>query len=98
MAKKRPNYNFNYMLVFYDIGEKRVGKVFKICKKYLTPFQKSVFRGEITPSNIIKLKNELKKIIDPEYDFVTFMKFIGEHQIFEENIGIDPKPEYEDFI
>ena len=97
-TKKRHNYNFNYILVFYDIGEKRVGKVFKICKKYLVPFQKSVFRGEITPANIIKLKLELEKVIDPDYDFVTFMKFIGEHQIFEENIGIDPNPEYENFI
>lgn len=96
MAKKQ--YNFNYMIVVYDVGEKRVGKVFKICKKYLEHFQKSVFRGEITPANILKLKNELSAIIDEEYDYVTFMKFIGKHQIFEENIGKDDTSEYADFI
>lgn len=96
MAKK--NYNFNYMIVVYDVGEKRVGKVFKICKKYLEHFQNSVFRGEISPSNILKLKNELQSIIDTDYDHVTFMKFIGKHQIFEENIGKQFKTEYEDFI
>lgn len=43
--------NYNYVILMYDIGEKKVGKVFKICKKYLVCFQKSVFRGKITPSN-----------------------------------------------
>lgn len=98
-GKKKIDYNFNYMLVFYDVGEKRVHKVFKVCKKYLTPFQKSVFRGPITPANIIKLKTDLERIIDAEYDCVTFMKFIGEHHIFEENLGIDIGSEdYQDFI
>ena len=43
--------SYNYAFVFYDVNEKRVQKVFKICKKYLSHFQYSVFRGEITPSN-----------------------------------------------
>lgn len=34
--------NYNYAFLFYDVGEKRVQKVFKICKKYLSHFQKSV--------------------------------------------------------
>jgi len=28
------NFNYNYAFLFYDIGEKKVHKVFKICKKY----------------------------------------------------------------
>lgn len=55
------NFNYNYAFVFYDVNEKRVAKVFKICKKYLVHYQKSVFRGDITPSKLITLKNELKK-------------------------------------
>ena len=39
-------------------------KIFKICKKYLSHFQYSVFRGEITPSKMIQLRTELEKIID----------------------------------
>ena len=52
-------YNYNYAIVFYDIKEKRVQKVFKICKKYLSHYQYSVFRGEITPSKLMLLKNDL---------------------------------------
>lgn len=67
MAKK---INYNYAFVFYDVGEKRVQKVFKVCKKYLSHFQKSVFRGEMTPSKLIMLKKDLKNVIDEQEDFV----------------------------
>ena len=48
--------NYNYAFLFYDVGEKRVQKVFKICKKYLSHFQKSVFREDFIC--IIKLMND----------------------------------------
>ena len=35
--------NYNYAFVFYDVGEKRVPKVFKVCKKYLSHFQNQFF-------------------------------------------------------
>ncbi len=80
--------NYSYIILVYDIGEKRVGKVFKICKKYLVPFQKSVFRGEITPSNLVKLKNDLSKVIDKSVDFVAFFKMTGDYVFDEEIIGV----------
>jgi len=80
--------NYNYVILVYDIGEKRVGKVFKICKKYLVPFQKSVFRGEITPADLIKLKSELEKKIDKKVDFVALFKMTGDYVFDEEIIGV----------
>lgn len=77
--------NYNYAFVFYDINEKRVQKVFKICKKYLSHFQKSVFRGEITPSNLLNLKGELKKIIREDEDFVCIIKLLN-GKVFGEDI------------
>jgi CRISPR-associated protein Cas2 len=62
--------NYNYAFLFYDVGEKRVQKVFKVCKKYLTHYQKSVFRGDMTPSKFISLRSELNKVIDKDEDFV----------------------------
>ena len=58
----------------YDIHEKRVGKVLKTFRKYLTWIQLSVFEGEITDAKLEKLKIELKKIIDPDYDSVLFFE------------------------
>ncbi|MDO4282301.1 MAG: CRISPR-associated endonuclease Cas2 [Clostridia bacterium] len=81
------NINYNYVFLFYDVKEKRVNKVFKKCKKYLNHWQKSVFRGSITPSNIIELESELKKIIDPEEDFISIVKIMNFKTIGETNLG-----------
>jgi CRISPR-associated protein Cas2 len=79
--------NYNYAFVFYDIGEKRVGKVFKICKKYFKHHQKSVFRGHITPSNLIALRSELLNIIQPKEDFVSIIKLMNTSSFDEETLG-----------
>ena len=79
--------NYNYAFLFYDVGEKRVQKVFKICKKYLSHFQKSVFRGEITPSKFIQLRKELNKVIDKNEDFVCIIKLMNDNVFGEEIIG-----------
>ncbi|MEG0680130.1 MAG: CRISPR-associated endonuclease Cas2 [Eubacterium sp.] len=83
----RKNLNYNYAFVFYDINEKRVGKVFKICKKYLIHYQKSVFRGEITPSKLIALKKELKSTIVVDEDFVCIVKLLNGDVFGEEIMG-----------
>lgn len=83
--------NYNYAFVFYDVGEKRVQKVFKICKKYFKHHQNSVFRGHITPANLIALKSELKKIIDKDEDFITIIKMKNKAAFDEEFIGTDHK-------
>jgi len=85
------NINYNYAFVFYDIGEKRVQKVFKICKRYFKHHQKSVFRGHITPANLIELKNELNKIIHKEEDFITVIKLKSKADFSEEVLGTDYK-------
>ena len=77
--------SYNYAFVFYDVNEKRVQKVFKICKKYLSHFQFSVFRGEITPSKLIELKTELNRVIDKNEDFIQTINFFC---ILNRNINI----------
>ena len=80
MKKKIKNYSFVYL--FYDIEEKRVNKVFKICKKYLNHIQNSVFKGDITPSKLIQLEEELKRIIK-DNDKITILKFINKNNFDE---------------
>ena len=79
--------NYNYAFLFYDVGEKRVQKVFKVCKKYLSHYQKSVFRGEMTPSKCISLRNDLKKVINKEEDFVCIIKLMNVSVFGEEVLG-----------
>lgn len=84
MAK---NLNYNYAFVFYDVNEKRVQKVFKVCKKYLSHYQNSVFRGEITPSKLLELKLDLKKVICNDEDFVCIIKLLNGNVFGEEVMG-----------
>ncbi len=87
------NKNYNYAFLFYDIGEKRVNKVFKICKKYFKHHQKSVFRGHITPANLIKLKAELNKIICKDEDHISIIKLVSTSDFEEETLGMCSKDE-----
>lgn len=72
--------------------------MFKICKKYLTHFQKSVFRGEISPSKLIRLKVELQQIIDKKEDFICIIKLINNNIFGEEILGRTDRPNGEDLI
>ena len=59
-----------YVVLVYDIskdenGQKRWSHIFKICKKYLSHIQNSVFEGEICRSYLSSFKQELKQYIDP---------------------------------
>ena len=90
--------NYNYAFLFYDVNEKRVQKVFKICKKYLSHFQYSVFRGEITPSKLIELRTELNKTIDKEEDFICIIKLMNDNVFREELLGKKDKQTGEDLI
>lgn len=86
MAVKK-NLNYNYAFVFYDVNEKRVQKVFKICKKYLSHYQNSVFRGDMTPSKLIQLKTDLRAVIHEEEDFICIIKLMNDNVFGEEVLG-----------
>lgn len=102
---KRDTTNYNYLFLFYDIadefsdvGKYRVAKVFKICKKYLKHHQKSIFRGNITPSNQIKMIQELKEVIDKNLDFITIIKVLNSGSFAEVTMGTKPNESESIFI
>lgn len=90
--------NYNYVFLFYDVGEKRVNKVFKICKKYLSHFQKSVFRGHISPSKLILLNKDLRKVIDVNKDFICIIKLMNDKVFGEDILGVNPNATGEDLF
>jgi CRISPR-associated protein Cas2 len=61
-----------YVIMAYDVNEKRVAKVLKVGRKYLTWIQNSLLEGELTKSKYEKLKMEIKKVINEEEDSVMF--------------------------
>lgn len=68
-----------YIVLVYDVsqaenGARRWSRIFKICKKYLTHIQNSVFEGELSKGQLAQLQKELKEYIDKELDFVIIFK------------------------
>ena len=57
-----------YVILVYDIDTKRVGKMLKLCRRYLNWVQNSVLEGELTELKLKELIYEAKKIIKPETD------------------------------
>ena len=63
-----------YIILVYDVGEKRVGKMLKLCRRYLNWIQNSVFEGELTPSRLAALQAEVNALIEPDEDSVIVFK------------------------
>jgi CRISPR-associated protein Cas2 len=81
--------DFMYVILVYDIsgdegGKKVLPNVFKTCKKYLTHIQNSVFEGELSEGQILKLNRELKKYIRKDIDSVILFKSRNERWLQKE--------------
>jgi CRISPR-associated protein Cas2 len=59
-----------YYIIAYDVNQKRVNKVLKLLRKYLNWVQNSVFEGELSDSQLEKLKHEVKKIMISDEDSI----------------------------
>jgi CRISPR-associated protein Cas2 len=76
-----------YVILVYDIGEKRVGKMLKLCRKYLHWIQNSVFEGEITDVKLKELKHRAKFLMDEEVDSLIIFSSRDEKWLEKEIVG-----------
>lgn len=82
-----------FVILVYDVEDKRTSKVLKKCREYLTWVQNSVFEGDITEANLKKLQMELNKIIKREADSVIIYKFNSLKYSSREVLGLDKNPQ-----
>jgi len=81
-----------FIILVYDVNEKRVNKALKKCREYLNWVQNSVFEGEISDANLVKLKHELEKILDTKEDSVIVYHFRTTRYFEREIIGKERQP------
>lgn len=84
---------FMYVILVYDIktdegGQRVLNRTFKTCKKYLSHIQNSVFEGELSQSQIIKLQYELNGIIREDRDSIILFKSRNERWLAKEMWGV----------
>lgn len=86
-----------YVIIVYDVGEKRVGKMLRLCRKYLHWIQNSVFEGEITDVKLKELLLLARKIMKLNEDSVLVFKSRDEKWLEKEVVGQE-KNELDNFI
>lgn len=86
-----------YVILVYDIGEKRVGKMLKLCRQYLNWIQNSVFEGSITEVKLKELQHRAKRIMDEDSDSIIIFKSRDEKWLEKEVVGKE-KNELDTFL
>ena len=76
-----------YVILVYDIGEKRVGRMLKLCRQYLSWIQNSVFEGEITEVRLKELKMKASMLMKEEIDSLIIFKSRNEKWLDKEIVG-----------
>lgn len=61
-----------YIILVYDVGEKRTGKMLKLCRRYLSWIQNSVFEGELSDLQIKELKAKADDILKEDDSLIIF--------------------------
>lgn len=75
-----------YAILVYDIvmdegGQRVLNRVFKLCKRYLIHVQRSVFEGELSESQLARLKVDLCSYIRSDRDSViVFLSRVSDWQ------------------
>lgn len=76
-----------YVILVYDVGEKRGGKMLRLVRKYLSWIQNSVFEGEITDVKLKELKFQAKEIMDLNTDSLIIFASRNEKWLEKEIVG-----------
>ena len=53
-----------YVILVYDVDQKRTAKKLKLCRRYLSWIQNSVFEGEISEVQLKQLTSEARNLMD----------------------------------
>lgn len=85
-----------YIILVYDIsldenGAKVWRDTYKICKRYLTHVQNSVFEGDVTKSQLFEMKKAFKKVIRKDKDSLIIFSSREQRWLDKDIFGIDNK-------
>ena len=78
-----------YVILVYDVNEERVSKVNKYLKRFLHWIQNSVFEGELNLSQIEKVKEGIREIIDESEDCVRVYILPSKKHLETLTIGVE---------
>jgi len=77
-----------YVILVYDIHTERVNSVRTFLKQFLNWVQNSVFEGELTDSEFMRVRAGLTERIDTSYDSVLIYRLSSNKYIDVVRIGL----------
>ncbi len=80
-----------YVLLVYDIKERRVSKMLKLCRQYLNWIQNSVFEGEISEVKLKELLLKAEAFLDLNEDSVIVFKSRTQEWLQKQVLGQERK-------
>ena len=78
-----------YVIIVYDLVVENINKVREFLRTYLHWVQNSVFEGELTNSEYVKVKNFLSKLINFDNDSILIYKLKSKYEFEREVIGCE---------
>lgn len=81
-----------YVIIVYDVEQKRVQKVCSYLRRYLHWVQNSVFEGNLTESQLEKVKRGLRKRIKEDRDSAYIYILPDEKWVEKEVLGQTKAP------
>ena len=78
-----------YVILVYDMGQKRVGKMLKLCRRYMNWIQNSVFEGEMTEVQLKELLYEARRIMNEEEDSLILFKNRDPKWLDKQIVGVE---------
>jgi len=81
-----------YVVIVYDVEQKRVAKMCKTLREYVNWVQNSVFEGEISKGKLAEVKSKLSKIMNKEVDSLIIYQLESNKWVNREVIGKEFNP------
>lgn len=77
-----------HVIIVYDTAAQRNPQILRTCRKYLHHIQNSAFEGQLTPSQLHKLRHDIENTLDHDHDKVIIYTFPPATQPHRIDIGV----------
>jgi CRISPR-associated protein Cas2 len=76
-----------FVIIVYDVQVERIDAVRTYLKKYLNWMQNSVFEGDLTPSELVRIKADLSNITNKNKDCIIIYQIRNKDLLDTQVIG-----------
>jgi CRISPR-associated protein Cas2 len=76
-----------YVILVYDMKQQRVGRMLKLCRRYLHWIQNSVFEGEISEVKLAELLAKARTILNEDEDSIILFKSRAQQWLGKQILG-----------